>query len=543
MTILKKTIANVGSIGVIKDTLDFLLPQEAWTSALNMRPDVDVMRSIPFDEVISHNHNGQIHYLEHIRAPLQDYIFGGATNDAYLVEDNTTLYGLTPAGGLSLAASTDYWTGGYGTVPVFNISGFDYAPWVWDLNTANPLTALPNWPASTYANVIGVHGNFIVAGDIEETGSHFPELFWNSDAAAPGTAPSTWDHTDATKRARRQDMADSGGAIKQFLTVGGVLLTYKSSTSWISQIIGGNNVFSHKQFAQDIGVHGPRHAVQFMRGQVFAVGQQGIITHDLVGNTTSIMHKRMQKWIDSHIEPTLYARGFVINNSNSREVWYFFPTVSGDARCYTALVWNYRDNTTYLRDVHENSNAALAGTEAAIVANWTSDSAAPTFADFASIAIDDMTFPIGEPAAFPYRQTMLTWANDRFHVQGSALEAYARETKLERTGQLLRSAIDEETEQPVSIKPYQDKHITNIELDLTGVTGDTVTVEVGWQDELNGEVLWDEKQTFLIGERNDVDFETSGKIPCFRFSATKAWALHAYTVSFFVGGDHQFERG
>jgi hypothetical protein len=251
----------------------------------------------------------------------------------------------------------------------------------------------------------------------------------------------------------------------------------------------------------------------------------------------------MQKWVDSHIEPTLYARGFVINHASRREVWYFFPTESGDAKCYTALVWNYRDNTTHIRDVHEDATTSAAGTEAAIVANWTSDNAQPTYADFSSTAIDDMTFPIGEPAAFPYKQTMLTWANDKLHIQGSGLSAYTRETKLERTGQLLRSAIDEQTKEPVSIKPYQDKKITNVELDVVGVIGDTVTVEVGWQDSLGGEVRWDEKRTFAIGERNDVDFDTHGKIPCFRFSAVKRWALNAYTVTFYISGDHRYIYG
>ncbi len=523
-------ITNVGSVGVISDMADFLLPDEAWTSIQNMRPNGSVMETLEPDAVNTLAQSSAPTALIPVRSAAKDFIFTGSVQHAHIIEDETTAHNITRSGGFGSGTDEDVWTGGYGTVPVFNLSGFDYNPQVWDLNTSNPLVDIANWPANYKCNVIRPYREFMLAADIEDSGAHYPELLHWSDAAAPGSQPSSWDDTDSTKRSRRVDLADGAGRIVDILTIGKSAFVYKRASLWSVRFRGGTSVMQVDPVSQEIGLHDANHAVQFKRGQVFTVGQNGVLVHDTAGNSTPVLHNRMQRWLDSKIDPVNFKHGFVFTHPSYKQVFYCFPTIDGSLKSYVALVWNYQDNTLFVRDIHEDTTIGYSGTRAMGVFNWTSANFDPTYAELTE-SIDSMNFPIGEAAAFPYKKSIVSWASDRLHIGRSGLTEFARETRLERTGLTLGE------------HPGIDKHVTVVEVHAVGGPHLRVACTIGWQDKLGGPVVWDQTMAITLGVDNNMTFKTHGKICCIRFVSTGSWTLSGYDIKYTLGGAHRFSRG
>jgi hypothetical protein len=517
----KVPVANVGTIGVIKDLAPHELPSEAWSDARNVRFfDGKSVKFLGHKQIFGTPLQAPRFVLE---VPVDDgnwWLYAGLTGA--FVYDGTTHFDITNTGGPYSVSIPLPWTGGLlGGIPI--ICQPADPPQQWNpVATGQELTDLDNWPAATFARVMKPFPPYMVALNITKAAGNLPHMVKWSHPADPGFVPPSWDETDPTRDAGEVELADvHAGILLDELTLGTLNIIYKESSTWGMQHIGGRSIFRFFPISGESGILST-HCVSLLgdgRHHFVATGSD-VVIHD--GQTiTSIADRRWRRWLDRNIDTDNFGRSFTVMNLPKREAWFCFPQI-GRTLPSLAFTWNWGDGSTGLRELQDVSYMEPGViSETDISDTW--DSGPDVAWDSDTVVWGDQTFKPQELSLL-----MLNPTDSKFFQAdtGEIFDETNMKSYVERTG-LTLAGVDREGRPKVD--PAVRKLVTEV---WPRVTGGALNVRVGAQETPDSTIVWQAPQRFDPETQEKVDVCVSGKYIAVRFEAegNTPWELHAYDM-------------
>lgn len=484
---------SAGMIGVIKDISPEEIDPRAWSDVRNFKfEDGKAIRAFDPSSIFG-TPLGNPYWL----LPVQ----GGATA-FWVYADLTKLY-ITDGSSHADASGSAYtmnvndlWIGGLlsGTPVITN--GFDKpqflaSPPALSSNFAD----LTNWPAGDICGVIRPFNSFLVALDISRGGANYPHLIKWSHPAAPGGIPSSWDETDPTKLAGEVEIVDEfPGGIKDALPLRDILVIYKDNTTWGMQYIGGNNVFRFYKIFINSGIMSKHCVCAIDKGDShFVLTGEDVILHD--GQTSkSVLDKRDRKFIFDTLPHPRARNCYVTAVPENSEAWAFIPQ-SGGMYPTIAVIYNWRHQTTTIKDLGAATSYSTTGPIAETSDPWDSDPA----------SWDSDTTKWDEALFSPHFQKLLSARPD-----GNAIVIQEAENVcsgnpdvcyIERTG----IAVVGQDKLTGEYKADNDsmKILSRI---WVKANGGSFNVRIGGAEFHDSPVVWDSAQVFTPGVDKYLDF-------------------------------------
>src|SRR5512139_1645358 len=334
-------IADLGSVGLIRDQEGNILPPEAWTYARNVRAVPDGIERLGGQTSIFGTPSDAPHFAIPISSTSAVFWLYVSLTKAF-VYDGAVHSEITRLAGNYNASDSRQWNGCLlGGVPILN-NGIDDPQWWSALNAGTKLDKLPNWPANMKAKVIRAFSNSLLALNVTDGGTNYPHMIQWSHPADPGSVPITWDHTDPTKDAGRIELPDvNAGIIMDGLPLRGNFYIYKEGSIWRMRFIGGQFLFDFDTFLESAGILAPRCVtITADGGQHVVATQDDIITHN--GNAyDSVLTSRYKRYLFNNMDPVNYVNSFIFTNPVRDEVVFCYPE-PGFVNPNRAIIWNYR---------------------------------------------------------------------------------------------------------------------------------------------------------------------------------------------------------
>lgn len=504
--------------GIIRDVKDLLLPPNAWTEGRGVRfqdnsivrqtGHVEALAGAPIDPYwLQHTFDlaGESHWIVAGLAAVYDY-----SSDVYTdITKAATSYSTDP---------DLLWNGGMiGNIPIIN-NGVQ-KPQMWaPVSAAQRLVDLTNWPATHTARVIRTFKEFLVALDITEGATRFPQRIRISHPAAAGQVPSSWDDLDPTKLVYVNDISDFGaGNCLDCGPLGSVLVVYKERGTFVFQFVGGAEPWRKDDSFTESGILATGCFVPFAQAmQHFVLTGQDLIHHN--GQfPTSILTRKGRRWLMANIDPTNYVRSFCAHNALEGECWACIP-LNGSDRPNLAIVWNYRENSITYRDLDQFSHIAGGVVPQIDDGDWDSDEESWD-SDLSSW--DAFTHPpfIRRLVAAKPATRKLFHLDMGNQVAGVNFRAYIERTGLDvigvtKDGQLVRNQEVMRLIRRIYIK----------------ATGNPFDVWIATQQEIEGPIVWQKEGTFIPGTHKFVDVGRSTQLWGIRFESTDNgdWTIHGF---------------
>jgi len=223
------------------------------------------------------------------------------------------------------------------------------------IDSGTDLVDLPNWPASTLAQVVRPFKNYLVALDITKSGTRFRQMVKWSHNADPGTVPTSWDETDPTIEAGEYSLAETDGAVLDCLPLRDLNIIYKEDSVWGMQLIGGTFVFRFFLIFSAAGALSQQCVAAFEGNHVFLSNDMDVFVHD-GQNVRSIADDRWRNWLRDNIDSENFPRCFLAVNHFTKEIWVCLPE-EGQDFATKAIVWNWRRDTWAPRQLPGNTAA------------------------------------------------------------------------------------------------------------------------------------------------------------------------------------------
>jgi hypothetical protein len=245
---------------------------------------------------------------------------------------------ITSAAWAAVAVSgRNSWTGGtLNGVAVMNCA-LNLAPHYYD-TTAGGLTTtiLPGWGGADFCGALRPYRYHLVAMNMQEAGTNYPQKLRWSNSAAPGTLPTTWTPA-ATNDSGDAQLSDTPGNIVDGLRLGDSFMLYKRSAVYRMNYVGGNEVMQIVGLSRLAGVIarncvadiGGAHAV-LAPGDVFLVAENGEIK--------SIADGMVKRRLSDLVDGTNQQSCFVGYNPCRKELWCLVST--GGVYSGAALVYD-----------------------------------------------------------------------------------------------------------------------------------------------------------------------------------------------------------
>lgn len=349
-----------GEAGIVKDIAPHELPAMTWSNGEN----------IVFRDGKVTRRDGQIQkYAGHLGQPHYVQLAYTPTNVFWIYADQTKLFAtnggqhaeITRLSGVYATIDLNrLWDGGmFQGIPVMT-NGKD-KPQAWTtVSLTNRMVDIPAWPATHIARVLRPFKNFLVAMYISRGGNTFPNMILWSDAADPGSMPTTWDVADPNNLAGERDLVDEyPGGIRGALPLRDILVIYKDNAVWGMQFIGGTQIMRTYMILGGIGMLGAHCVTAIDKGQkhVFATADDLIVFDGQ--SSASVLDKKWKKYLAANIDGTTGERSFVFAREKTTEVWFCYPEI-GQQFPNVAVIWNWVDGTVSHRDLgHMLSSAAV----------------------------------------------------------------------------------------------------------------------------------------------------------------------------------------
>ena len=440
------------------------------------------------------------------------YVVAGGTTKVYSYNGSTATDISKSATTYSATADTR-WTGGVftGFVVLNNTVENPQFCAISNLGSANALTDLTNWPASTTCKVFRPFKYFLVAGYMTESATAYPYKVRWSASAVPGALPASWVAT-AANDAGSVDLSENDGEIVDMLALGDQLAIFRRNGVWLMRYVGGLDAanrlvmaFNRVQLSAASGLVASNCADVVPGLGLIAMSESDVYLFN--GNTaTSVLNNRTRRWLFNNMDTTNKKRSFLVTNARDSEVLICFPT-SGNSSCDTAIVWNYADDTVGHRDLTTATCGIAAVINAGTSGAWSSYSgawsaASTTWASTAALGAD--------------RKLILGSAGTKIYVIGDKTDADGSTftAQLQRTGLTLGD-------------PERVKYIKEVWPKFNGNTGDTVEITVGAQMAPDEIVTWGIPQNYTIGTSRKVDVNLTGRYLGIRLRSTSGgvWKL------------------
>lgn len=347
---LRMPVNGLGQVGVVKDLPAHILPANVWSDADNVRFLEGGARSLQSQRDVFTNAPYN---------PLWVKAFPPLSNPIWVYANDTRIdcfqngVGHALLRNLPFAAAGERWQGSvFQGLGVFN--QINNTPQLWGpMTTATALVDLTGWPANTRTYSLRSYRNFLIAMRIVDTTgpTTYPFRVRWSDAADPGTAPTTWIQS-AANFAGQYDFAETLDYVMDGLTLGEAFVVYKEKSTWGLQFTGGSGVMRDWKIFDDSGILARDCVASFPGGHVVCTTDDIIWHTGAPGSAISIVKDQLREWVFSNLNYNLKDHCFMCANQPRREIWFFF--VTGNATyANRVLMWDWSRNRIGLRQVAE----------------------------------------------------------------------------------------------------------------------------------------------------------------------------------------------
>lgn len=364
---------NLHVAGMIKDTPAHELPPEAFSDTLNVELDDGVVKRVKGMEQTLGVPGTDYTYAPYWFQPYpttDQYYWIYAAHDGTnwrLFENHagtvhTELQDATVSVNFNLTDLDIGWNGGvFGGVAVFN-NGKDTPYVITDPSTPasgmvelDYVTGTSKWSdIPITATVIRPFKQFLVALDVTDGGTRFPQRVKWSHPANPGEAPSSWDETDPTVDAGEVDLLESLDICIDCLPLRDVNVIYKEQSTWIQQFTPTNDIFLFSQLFKNYGILS-RRCVKEFEGKHFVVTLGDVIVHD-GQNAERVLDTKLTRWLFNQLG-TNFARSFVSPDYANHKMLFVYPT-GNSTFPNQMLIWDWDTGAATIRDVDDLTHIA-----------------------------------------------------------------------------------------------------------------------------------------------------------------------------------------
>lgn len=514
----KFPVTACGSAGVVKDIGIPNLPPAAWTDASNIRfLDGSAYQFLGHGQVYNTPSFAPQYLMPVYVAGVRYWLYATATKQFVVTNTGGTSVHTDISHATPRAGVVNQWSGTvFGGIPVMTAGDASTIPMYWDQDLTHKFVDLTAWPAATYCKCIKGFKNLLVAANITKGTTNYPFMVKWSSLADPGSLPTTWDITDATKEAGEFDVGDGQDPIIDILGLKDSLIVYKESSTHAISFIGGQFVLASRKVFGMSGIMNKNCAVD-VDAFHFALTGSDIVVHDGY-NATSILDKTTRRYFFQDIDVDNRALAFCFINPFLSEIFVAYPSI-GATSCNKALVYNFKDKTVSFRSLPNVNHARYGPVDNSLGGTWNSDSD-PWDSDLTAWNGPDYT---------PDTVRVMMGSSD---VKLYMLDASASFDGAMPVAYLEKRGID------FGVPEYR-KLITEIRPRIYGNNGQTVIIKIGFSDDPYADPTYT-STTFTIGASIKVDCLVSGRYMSIRFETGSAftWRLDDYQIIFQVEGGY-----
>jgi hypothetical protein len=402
---------------------------------------------------------------------------------------------ITPPG--AVASSEPFVWSGAGLATEAIIHDGRMPPWHWpDMNPANQLVPLVNWPAGVTAYTLRSFKQYLIALAVTKDMVFYPTMVKWSHPADPGGVPISWDETDPTKDAGEHVLAETPGQCIDALPMRDTMLIYKQDSVWGMQYIGGVFIFKFYKIFGDWGIPMRNCAVEYISGKHFCFTGSDLYIHD--GNSSKSVVNGRLKSILRNITADQLTTCHCAVHAIENEVWFCWRrTMDGYQAADTALVYNYVDDTTALRALPNTRYVAAGlvdpfgtGSEFWATNPFTWATSTTAWSEFASMPSIKRLLGLGE-------MSILWMDGGTFALNGNFAER-------QHLGVPIRSG------QPPDLSAV--KFMSRFWPRLKGPTGAQIEITLGSCDSVAEPTKWKTPIIYTIGVSRKVDCTLTGKL-------------------------------
>jgi len=345
-------LRDLGSVGVVTDVAPFNLPPNAFSRANNVRfSSGEVSRSPIFRTIQAVTNFAALMTPHHLFALKSS---GGYDTLFYVNSRFEIIEGTTSRGNMNSAAGSFIPFTSTQLADVIYINRSERVP-VHRTPSATNFTNLPNWDAGWRTNALRTYGDFLIALNLVEGSSSYPNRVRFSDIALANSVPASWDAADATKSAGFNDLVAMTTPIIDGATLGNSFLIYSSDQVWKMDFVGGQFIFNFRKLFNDVGVINQNCVVE-VEGKHYVFGENDIYVTDGASHQ-SIAENRVKDYIFSSLNSSKKSNCFTVVNQDLEEIYFCYlsgddmVTYAGTDGCNRAAVYNYKYNTWSFMDL------------------------------------------------------------------------------------------------------------------------------------------------------------------------------------------------
>jgi hypothetical protein len=212
------------------------------------------------------------------------------------------------------------------------------------------LQNLTNWPSTLRCKFLRPFKQFLIAGNLTNSGVRQPYRIRWSHPADPGSVPASWVINDPAIDAGEFDIAETSDELVDGLVLGNMFVIYKQRSTHILRIIGGNDIMARDEIIPTKGLLW-RDCVQPIPGGHFCVGADDIYIHSgQRGSERSVVDDKLREWIFGQISADTYFNCFTLKWEKKNEIWFCFPE-SGVEYPNLVLVYNTITQGLGIKDI------------------------------------------------------------------------------------------------------------------------------------------------------------------------------------------------
>tara|TARA_R110002020_G_scaffold195098_2_gene396084 strand:- start:2335 stop:4221 length:1887 start_codon:yes stop_codon:yes gene_type:complete len=347
-------IENVGQYGIVTDIPPFQLPPNAWSGGNNVQVRnngikkcagfVEVFASCPIPP----------HHIFPVADSTSVYWIALGLEKAYVFKNSGGSWtDITRTAGVYTSTEEEGWSSTViGGVPV--MTNFKEAPQFWAFAsgayaTGTKLVELSNWQNSAYyCKSIKSFKTFLIALNIEKSGTPYTKMVKWSNQAASHAPPTSWDESDATKDAGEYELTDTPGDIIDGLQLGESFMIYKDDAIYIMNYIGTPFMFSFRMLSPTVGILAKNCVSEFSGGHFF-FGKTNIYLND-GQKITPLLTDRLRREVFDNLDGDNFKKSFTVADYNRNEMLACYPT-GGYSYPNKAVIWNWGTGTLTIRDL------------------------------------------------------------------------------------------------------------------------------------------------------------------------------------------------
>jgi len=501
--------------GVNKDKEASELPLDVFSNISNMRfNDGNIEKVKGYTQVFGTPSIAPLK-LQNLTTSIVNYWIYAGLSSVY-VTDGSTHTDITPTATISTTLANRWNTTFLNGVPILNNKS--EAPIWWNGSPASPMTAIPGWISGDMCDVIRSYKTYLFALGVTESGIKYPHKIKWSNAANPGSLPSSWTPL-TTNDAGDANISETPDPIIDGLTLRDMFVLYKQNSTYSIRYTGGRYVFKIESLFGSFGCLAEGCVVEYDQ-QHCVLTSNDLVQHD--GNSfTSVIDEEWRSYLFSQINNDVIDTCFLQLKYDDDEIWICYPSGSSIIP-NKVIVWNYREKNFHERDLpacYDISSGVVANS--AVAADWDSDTDSWD---------SDTTV---------WDEKLYSATSDSLLIAGySDTKMYHLDNSSTFDGNLFSHYV-ERVSMPL-VNNTHNKLISALWPNVAGPSGTEITIQVGSQQKASEPISWSPSQTFIIGTTDHIDAMIEGKYISVKFSSTtsNSWKLYNFMLDTELMGVH-----